>query len=456
MRAARSLYCVPAVLAALLAPAVPARAADAVVVPSAGAPPAPAGAPGEDPLTVEVLTMGPGDHPFTRFGHNALRIRDQRSGADLVYNFGTFSFGSPKLIVDFLQRRLKYWLSQSTMTSTAWVYQHENRSIESQELALTAAQKRELWRRLELNARPENREYRYDYFADNCSTRVRDALDGVLDGRLRRASVGQGSMSLRAHALRMAADDIPFYVALLIVLGPRADRPIDEWAEGFLPEMLQRALRGVDAGDALAPSQRLVRSERILFQADRPPPRREAPNRLPAFLGIGMLAGGLLVLLGRAGVRRKPLRFFFGVLVVLVGVGAGFIGSFLTWAWAFTPHAVVYRNENVLLFAPFALALGVFGVGTAVGRGPAARKTYLLAACALGLAIAACALKLFPWSRQENGALILLMLPTWLGMTAGARALAGVTSLRSGTGRWSLARIAAAHRRSARGGETPG
>jgi len=429
-----------------------AHAADAVVVPSAGAAPTAAAAPDDDPLTVEVLTMGPGDHPFTRFGHNALRIRDQRSGADLVYNFGTFSFSSPKLIVDFLQRRLKYWLSQSTMASTAWVYQHENRSIESQELVLTPAQKRELLRRLEVNARPENREYRYDYFADNCSTRVRDALDGVLGGRVRMAAVGQGSMSLRAHALRMAADDIPFYVALLIVLGPRADRPTDEWAEAFLPEMLQRTLRGVDAGDAAAPSpsHRLVRSERILFQADRPPPRREPPSRLPAFLGIGLLAGGLLAALGRAGVRRRPLRFFFGVLVALVGVAAGFIGCFLTWAWAFTPHAVVYRNENVLLFAPFAVALGVFGIGTAIGRGPAARKTYLLAACALGMAIAACALKLFPWSRQENGALILLMLPTWLGMTAGARALAVVTSPRSGTGRWSLARIAAAHRRSAR------
>jgi hypothetical protein len=439
------------VLAAVAATAGWAHAADAVVVPSAGVPAPTAAAPDDDPLTVEVLTMGPGDHPFTRFGHNAIRIRDQRTGADVVYNFGTFAFSSPKLIVDFLQRRLKYWLSQSTMASTAWVYQHENRTIESQELVLAPAQKRELWRRLELNARPENREYRYDYFADNCSTRVRDALDGVLGGRVRLAAVGQGAMSLRAHALRMAADDIPFYVALLIVLGPSADRPIDEWAEAFLPEMLQRTLRGVDIGDAAAPSRRLVRAERVLFQADRPPPRREAPSRLPAFLGIGLLAGGLLVVLGRAGVRRKPLRFLFGVLVAVVGVATGFIGCFLTWAWAFTPHAVVYRNENVLLFAPFAVALGVFGVGTAIGRGPAARKTYLLAACALGMAIAASALKLFPWSRQENGGLILLMLPTWLGMTAGARALAVVTSPRSGTGRWSLARIAAAHRRSARG-----
>lgn len=422
-----------------------ARAADAVIVPSAPA----AVAPVEDPLTVEVLTMGPGDHPFTRFGHNAIRIHDARTGADHVYNFGTFSFGSPRLVIDFLQRRLKYWLSRSSMAATVHVYQRENRTIEAQALALSAAQKVELARRLDENARPENREYDYDYFADNCSTRVRDVLDGVLGGRVRAAAVGQGAMSLRAHALRMAADDLPLYTALLIVLGPRADRPTDEWAEAFLPEMLQRTLRGVSAGDVAAPGQRLVRAERVVFEAQRAPPRREAPNRLPAFLVTGLLSGVALAALGRAGTRRRSPRFLFGLLVAVVGLGAGFIGCFLAGSWAFTPHQVVYRNENVLLFAPFALGLAVFGLGTAAGRAPSARKTYLLAACALGMALAACALKLFPWSRQENGALILLMVPIWLGMTVGARAMAGVGNPRSGTGRFSLARVAAAHRRQA-------
>ena len=179
-----------------------------------------------DPLTVEILTFGPGQHPFTRFGHNAIRIIDRSPGVgtDVVYNFGTFTFDSPRLIVDFLQGRLRYWLSRSSMAGTQALYRRENRDIEAQELDLSAAQKRALQSRLEVNARPENRDYRYDYFADNCSTRVRDALDAVLDGRLRAGAVGPGTMTLRAHALRMAADDLPLYTALLIVLGPRLAR----------------------------------------------------------------------------------------------------------------------------------------------------------------------------------------------------------------------------------------
>ena len=380
----------------------------------------------DDPLTVEVLTFGPGGHPFTRFGHNAIRMVDRNAGTDIVYNFGTFSFGSPRLIVDFLQGRLHYWLSRSSMAATARAYQRENRSIESQELDLSPAQKRELATRLEVNARPENREYHYDYFADNCSTRVRDALDNVVQGRLKASAAGQGTMSLRAHALRMAADDLPFYLALMIVLGPRTDRPTNEWAEAFLPEMLQRTLRGSPTGDVGVVAGRLVKTERVLFKADRSPPRREAPNWLPAFLGVGAITGLLLFLLARAGARFWPARVLFGVALACAGLVAGAVGCFLAGAWALTPHAVVYRNENVLLFAPFAIALAVLGPGVAMGRPGATRKAFFVAAAALGLAGTACALKLFPWSHQENGGLILMMVPLWFGITAGTRAVMGL------------------------------
>src|SRR4051812_4602046 len=71
--------------------------------------------PPQDPLHVYVMTMGPGDHPFFRFGHNAIWIKDSAAGTDRVYNFGTFKFDSPRLILDFLGGRLNYWLSVSSL-----------------------------------------------------------------------------------------------------------------------------------------------------------------------------------------------------------------------------------------------------------------------------------------------------------------------------------------------------
>src|SRR3546814_9714104 len=67
-------------------------------------------------------------------------------------------------------------------------YAAERRWVYLQQLDLDAAQRRELIAYLEWNARPENAEYRYDYFIANCATRVRDALDRASGGEIGRAT----------------------------------------------------------------------------------------------------------------------------------------------------------------------------------------------------------------------------------------------------------------------------
>ncbi|MBL8961188.1 MAG: hypothetical protein JNJ98_15130, partial [Gemmatimonadetes bacterium] len=67
----------------------------------AGAQPAasPAPVPGAE-LEVYLMTMGPGDLIWERFGHNAVGIRDRAAGTDVVYNWGVFDFDE----ADFLPR----------------------------------------------------------------------------------------------------------------------------------------------------------------------------------------------------------------------------------------------------------------------------------------------------------------------------------------------------------------
>ena len=202
-----------------------------------------------DPVRVYVMTFGPGDHPFNRFGHDALLVEDRATGTQRVYNFGTFSFDSPRLIFDFLGGRLNYWLSVSSLPFVLSAYEHDNRTIAVQELLLPAEAKRGLAARLVENARPENRLYKYDYFLDNCATRVRDAIDLAAGGALRRSAAAPGRMTLREHALRMTARPLWFYLALDIVLGPAVDRPVDRWGEMFLPEELARGLAVATTAD---------------------------------------------------------------------------------------------------------------------------------------------------------------------------------------------------------------
>jgi hypothetical protein len=404
----------------------------------------------DDPLIVEIWTFGPGDHPFTRFGHDAIRIADRSTGLDVSYNFGTFAFGSAHLLGDFLQGRLRYWLSAASTRAMASLYRRENRTIEIQRLALTPAQKRTLAEHLVVNAEPAHRDYRYDYFADNCSTRVRDALDaeGVLGGALRASAHGPGQETLRGHALRMTAEEPWLYLALLVVLGPSTDRPIDVWAEAFLPERLQRMLRAVSVGGGPGASHGhpLVQAELVSFRAARAPVPEHPPGWGGRFFAVGAVLGGGLWRLGMVGARSRarsrpgqrrsvtdavavvPLaRIAYGVLCAFLGLLVGFVGSFLVGAWMFTPHAVVYRNQNALLFAPFALALVVLGIGVGFGRTGAARKAFFVAAAGTALGLGALGLKLLPAgvvAHQDNGALIAAMLALWAGLAAGARALA--------------------------------
>jgi hypothetical protein len=354
------------------------------------------------------MTMGPGDHPFFRFGHNAIWIKDGAAGTDRVYNFGTFRFDSPRLIFDFLGGRLNYWLSVSSLDRVLAEYTHENRSIGIQELNLTAAQKAALQSALVVNARPENRLYKYDYFLDNCSTRVRDAVDAVAGGRLRASAAAPGRLTLRGHALRMTAQPLWLYIALDLILGPKVDRPIDQWGEMYLPGELARGLAAAQ----------LVSAEQVVFQARRPPALEAPPAFGTRFFAAGVGVGFLFIGLGTAGRRSRAARVTVGILAALWGFVVGFIGCFLVYAWMFTDHVVAHRNQNILLCAPWAIALVVLGVGVAMGRPGATRKAFVLAAAAMGAALLACMFKVGVLAHQENGALIAFFAPAWIGLTA--------------------------------------
>ncbi|HVU53257.1 MAG TPA: DUF4105 domain-containing protein [Polyangia bacterium] len=408
-----------ALLAVVLGATARARAGEPTPTPAppaAGAP-APSPPPAPDPLSIYVVTFGPGDHPFFKFGHDALLVRDRATGRDLVYNFGTFRF-APGLIGDFMKGRLTYWLSVSSLPVVMASYERENRTIVLQELALPAEAKRALVARLEENARPDRREYKYDYFLDNCATRVRDAVDRATGGALHAASRAPGRLTLREQALRMTADAVPLYLALDLVLAGATDRPIDRWAEMYIPEELERGLRAVTVPGPAGPRP-LVASEQTAFTAARPPPLERPPARLVPFLLVGVGIGLVFVALGWAAPHRPLVRALLGIVVAAWGLLVGFIGCFLVYAWTMTDHVVAHRNENIFLCAPWAVSLLVLGVGVALGWRGATRNALRVAVAALLFALLGWGLKAVPAFHQHNAELIALLLPPWFGVSIG-------------------------------------
>ena len=393
------------------------------VQPASGAQPASAAQPAEpgSELTIYLVTMGPGDAVWERFGHNALWVRDAATGLNVAYNYGVFDFQAPGYLRNFIRGRLDYWVEAVDAEAMLRAYAAANRSIWVQELNLTPAERLELWRFLQWNARPENRTYRYDYYRDNCSTRVRDAIDRVLGGRLRQVLEAQASgMTYRAHTRRLVADDLPVYYGLDLAMSEVIDVPLSLWAESFLPMELMENVRRVTVTDAAGREVPLVKSETLLFEASRDPSPEGVPTRLALSALLGVLLGGALALAGRAARQRRWASGVFVALALAWSALAGVLGALLAFLWAGTDHWVTYGNENLLQTSPLSLALLVL-LPLAVRGG--ARSVAALRWSALALALLSVSgflLQALPGLDQVNGEIIALALPAHLGLAAGA------------------------------------
>lgn len=376
-----------------------------------------------DELTISVLTFGPGDHPFFKFGHNAILVHDAARKRDRVFNYGTFLFDSPALIPTFLKGKLQYWLSEQSLRGTIAAYQRENRTIDAQEIDLTPAERRQMLAALEENLKNENKYYKYDYYRDNCSTRVRDMVDRFTAGRLHRAAEGPARMNWRSHTLRLIADDLPFYLALHSAMGDLIDKPIDVWHEMFLPARLQETLRAATLEGPDGSTRPMVKSETRLLNAERAPVRSEPPRWTLMMLLAGGAIGTVFAGLGNAGQRSKAARIVLGILTSLWGLVTGLLGLIFLMFWVATDHQVAHRNENLLQFAPWAIVLFISGIGVARRKLASTHRAYrfvLAAALASALGLLA---KMLPWFDQNNAQIIALMLPIWAGLAFGLRRL---------------------------------
>ena len=133
---------------------------------------------------ISIITIGPGKNLYDKFGHSAFRVKDEANGIDWAYNYGTYDFNTPNFYTKFAQGKLNYNLSVAYFEAFYQNYVQENRWVKEQVLNLSSTEKNELFQYLQNNATPENRGYLYDFFFDNCATRIRDVLKAVLGEEL--------------------------------------------------------------------------------------------------------------------------------------------------------------------------------------------------------------------------------------------------------------------------------
>jgi hypothetical protein len=386
---------------------------------------APSKAPAEpgSELTVILLTMGVGEQVWEQFGHNAIWIRDMSrppsagGPTDSVYHWGLFDFAQPHFIPRFLKGEMLYSMGGFSLTSTLEDYHRLDRSVWAQELDLTPAQRLALRDYIRWNEQPEHRGYYYDYYRDNCSTRVRDALDRVLGGMIRTTFGSRPSgQTYRSHTLRLTQVGPLLATGIDIGAGRPTDRELTAWEEMFLPRQLHDGLRELRITDATGASRPLVKREAVPYRSKTHEEPQRAPRWVLPFTLLGLLVGAAFTLLGfkaaRGGARA---RFWTGVLFAVWAFTAGILGVLLTLLWTVTHHVAAHENENLLLFNPLWLVLAVVAPMTAV-KGRLARFTRGLAMGLAVIAIAAPLLHVVGLSRQSNLEIIGLALPAALAI----------------------------------------
>lgn len=360
---------------------------------------------------VGVVTMLPGEIFWERFGHNAIVVADVQTGSAISYNFGFFDLDEPDFVQRFIRGDMRYRLVALPFEQDLMTYREEGRGVSIQWLDLDDTNAQQLADALAWNARPENARYRYDYFLDNCSTRVRDALDRAMGGRLRPSmeSRSRGN-TFRSESLRLASPAPWLWLGFDIGLGPAADLPLSMWGEAFVPMRLSDALRDARNADG-AP---LVLNEQLVLPHLLAPEPQAAAMRWPLWALTGLVIAAGMIWLG----RQRPRAL--AAVALPLWTAAGLAGAMMLFIWLGTEHRFGWANHNLLLFNPLAWLLLPGALRLLRGR-PAGRWFDLVLVAMLACAVLALFLHWLPVTPQRNLHWIALLLPLHAGLWLGLR-----------------------------------
>jgi hypothetical protein len=375
-----------------------------------------ADAPGAD-LRVDLYTYVPGSVYWERFGHDALVITDTTTGEAYAFNYGLFDFDQEDFYLNFARGIMIYRAAAWPVVDDIREYSGEGRSITSQHLNLTPAQRAQLRDFLIWNVQPEHSRYRYRYFADNCTTRVRDALDRVLGGALQPQLAGPTTHgeTYRGETDRLMSGQPWLMVLLDLGLGPYADQPLTRWSGAFIPARLMNELRDSRATDGTP----LVQSTTLLSPQRLPSPPASPPDMRWPLLIAGLVLGAAFIASAWLRNRYEVDRWWFVVVGSSYALLAGLAGALMLVLWFGTAHRAAWANENLWLFNPLAWLLIPALLRVRRHGATVSRFGFAIAALMALLALFALVSKLMPAFPQQNLPWILFALPGWLGLAGG-------------------------------------
>ncbi|HRO43441.1 MAG TPA: DUF4105 domain-containing protein [Flavipsychrobacter sp.] len=291
-------------------------------------------------LRISLITCGAGLQPWETFGHTAIRITDSIKGTDNVYNYGTFNGYDEEFLIKFTRGKLLYYLSSYPYRQFLLEYSEAGRSVAEQELRLPGAAKQALYEYLDWNALEENRYYKYDFFYDNCATRIRDVFSRALGKQFQ---VGDVLPEERTLSFREIINQYFYRVhwqrfGVNILLGSKIDKIMTDAEIMFLPDYLQEGILKSSYKGQKVSSDPVT----ILPGFEAPKAGLNGPFFLMLFIAL-LTIGGLCF---------KKFSKVGSVMSFLVLLLTGLIGCFIIVMWLGTDHQACQNNFNLLWALP--------------------------------------------------------------------------------------------------------
>ncbi len=295
---------------------------------------------------ISIITSGPGEALYEKFGHAAIRIKDPVLNFDFIYNYGIFDFENPTFYADFTKGYMKYKLAKYPFYLALKNNQQHKRWVKEQVLNLSQVQKNEFFTILEINILPENAGYLYDPYFDNCATKPRDIIKKVVGKNLIfKDDFVRQKMSLRQLMNNEIHQNTWGSLGINIALGSRLDKVATANEYLYLPDYVFEAL---NYSKILKDGKEdtLISKTNILLDFDEKQPKSDNFSPFLIILVLSLLGLCITYKDYKNAKRSKWLDFIIFFI-------SGITGVLIVYLWFFTNHSTAPNNFNFLwAFAP--------------------------------------------------------------------------------------------------------
>jgi hypothetical protein len=293
-----------------------------------------------------LITCGPGTETYSIYGHSALRIVIPEKQTDVVYNWGVFDFNTKNFAWKFAKGRLDYMLIAEPPRGFLQEYFFEKRYVYSQKININPVETRKLVELINENLKPENVKYRYDFFYDDCSTRIRDLLEKSIGEKLKYPPPETEKIPTFRDMVARYQNPYPWLrFGVDLIMGSTSDKKSRFRDRMFLPLDLKDGLSKltVQRSDKRIP---LLQNHEVLVDFEAPVIKQ---NFLIAPPFIFTLVIIIVLILAALTKSRKIIR----IIDITIYSVFSLLSVLMIFFNFFTDHEQMKWNLNIIWLNPF-------------------------------------------------------------------------------------------------------